>query len=155
MLIGVICLLPLLLINPVTAENRKSGIKEELVHKINGIWINEDYVSGSATPYSEARWNFRADGTLEGSNRLYEGVIPFPTGTYEIEECWSDSENNSWYKIIVDCSCGGGLEVYFLVKLNAVETTLECVFSNIEYPAEIVKDSYRVSYRIYYREDAV
>ena len=148
-------MLPLVLINPVTAENIKSGIKEELVNKIYGIWINEDYVSGSATPYPEARWNFIADGTLEGSNRLYEGVIPFPTGTYEIEECWSDSENNSWYKMKVDCSSCGWSDVYFLVKLSVDETALEIAFSNLEYPAEIVLDSYRVSYRIYYREDDV
>ncbi len=43
----------------------------------------------------------------------------------------------------------------FFVKLSANNTALKFAFSNIDFPIEIVKNFYRVSYRNYYLENVI
>lgn len=146
-MICTLCLLPLLLINPVTAEDSKSLIKNEAsVEEIYGRWINKAYdenvnISGKMVVKKDKIHKYY---TLASPEYSYSGC----QGPYIITDSWVDRKGNSWYKVQVGKLNGINYELW---KISNFGTTLEFASRAFEYPTEIDPNSYRVTYRIYYR----
>ena len=153
-MICTLCLLPLLLINPVTAEDSKSLIKNEAsVEEIYGRWINTDYGENRGNCGINAKMVVKKDkihlySTFNSPEYSYSGR----QGPYIIADSWVDRKGNSWYKVRWSHLRG---DFYQLWKVSNSGMTLELASRAFEYPTEIETNSYRVTYRIYYRQDVI
>ena len=151
-MICTLCLLPLLLINPVTAEDSKSLIKREAsVEEIYGRWINTAYDEDHLYSCAKIVVNQTEICVYYNSSSPEYSYIG-RQGTYVITDSWSDNKGNSWYRV-----CWSNLDgdLYQLWKISNSGTTLELTSRAFEYPTEIETNSYRITYRIYYRQNVI
>ena len=112
-----------------------------------GTWVNTDYDRSIGT-HMLAKTIHNHDGTCA----LYittSDTEPYLTATFTIEDKWTDSEGNIWYKILYT-KTEQIISYFELTKISDSGTTLELVFSIIDYPTEIDPNAY--GYRIYYRQ---
>ncbi len=113
-----------------------------------GTWVNTDY---DRTVHRLGKYIHNRDGTLIKYMSTSD-TEPYKTATFTIEDKWTDSEGNIWYKILYTRT--EQIISYFeLTKISDSGTTLELVFSIIDYPTEIDLNAY--GYRIYYRQQNV
>ncbi len=111
-----------------------------------GTWVNTDYDRSILTIRAKIIHNH--DGTLIKYMSTSD-TEPYETATFTIEDKWTDSEGNIWYKILYT-ETEQILSNFELTKISDNGTTLELVISIIDYPTEIdLNDS---EYRIYYRQ---
>jgi hypothetical protein len=151
-MICTLCLLPLLLINPVTAEDSKSLIKREAsVEEIYGRWINTAYDEDHLYSCAKIVVNQTEICVYYNSSSPEYSYIG-RQGTYVITDSWSDNKGNSWYRV---CWSNLNGDLYQLWKISNSGTTLELTSRAFEYPIEIETNSYRVTYRIYYRQNVI
>jgi hypothetical protein len=119
------------------AYNR--DFRQELV----GTWINEEY---NNPPHAWAK-------IVITSNKReifypHAGVEDFVEGPLDIEDRWTDSEKNVYYKTHWTHP---SMSMYSLIKLSSGGNVLEVVWNWIdEYPSEI--DQNDPGYFIYYRQ---
>ncbi len=99
-----------------------------------GTWVNTDYDRSLLTIRAKRIHN--QDGTLMKYMSTSD-TEPYETATFTIEDKWTDSEGNIWYKILYTIT-GQILSRFELTKISDNGTTLETVFSIIDYPTEIV-----------------
>jgi len=126
-----------------------------------GIWINEEY-KGSTPPLKKNVFN--PDGTWEYFRKeaspwetdieiLEGGWIRDFFGTYTIEDKWTDSDGNVWYK--VDLLFGIKKEYtntyYLLMRISDSNKIMEYMEDRIRYGEKIEPKS--TKYRIYYRQE--
>lgn len=110
-----------------------------------GTWVNTDY---DRTTFRLGKLIHNRDGTKIKYVSASD-TEPYLTATFTIEDKWTDSEGNIWYKILFTRT--EQIISYFeLTKISDNGTTLELVFSIIDYPTEI--DPNYEGYRIYYRQ---
>ena len=130
--------------------------KEELY----GTWVNEEY-KGSTPPFGMVVYN--PDGTWEDFRTeaspwekdveiLEGGWINATYGTYTIEDEWTDSDGNVWYK--VEEVIGGFEKFYLLMKISDSNRDLEYMVGRVDYLAEIDPNDAQYRYRIYYRQES-
>ena len=110
-----------------------------------GTWVNTDY---DRSTFFWAKTIHNHDGTLI-KYRSTSDTEPYKTATFTIEDKWTDSEGNIWYKILYT-ETEQILSNFELTKISDNGTTLELVISIIDYPTEI--DPNNDMYRIYYRQ---
>ena len=111
-----------------------------------GTWVNTDY---DVTNFIRAKTIHNHDGTLIKYMSTSD-TKPYKTATFTIEDKWTDSEGNIWYKILYT-ETEQILSNFELTKISDNGTTLELVISIIDYPTEI-DPRYDVTYLIYYRQ---
>ncbi len=109
-----------------------------------GTWVNTDY----NTTYHNAKVIHNHDGTLIKYMSTSD-TEPYKTATFTIEDKWTDSEGNIWYKILYT-ETEQIISNFELAKISDNGTTLELDFYIIDYPTEI--DPNDGEYRIYYRQ---
>ena len=128
--------------------------KEELY----GTWINEDY-KGSTPPFGKNVFN--PDGTFKFFRKepapwekdvevLEGGWISGDFGTYTIEDEWTDSNGNVWYK--VEAVIGGLAKFNLLMKISDSNRVLEYMVDGVDYREEIDPTDVPYHYRILYRQ---
>ena len=131
------------------------GSKKEELH---GTWINEEY-KGSTPPFGKLVHN--PDGTWEFFRKeaapwetdvevLEGGWIGGGFGTYTIEDEWTDSDGNVWYK--VEAVIGGLEKFYLLMKISDSNRVLEYMVDGVDYREEIDPTDVPYHYRILYRQ---
>ena len=137
------------------------GSKKEELH---GTWINEEYKSATTPPFKIHEIN--PDGTMgffrtetsvweEDIEVLENGWIPCDSYTYTIDDKWTDSDGNVWYKVEV---VGGGYEknpmkIYLLMKISDSNRVLEYMVGRVGYREEIdYTETNSYIRRIYYRQ---
>ena len=111
-----------------------------------GTWVNTDY--DRSTLAIRAKTIHNHDGTLSKYVNTSD-TEPYETGTFTIEDKWTDSEGNIWYKILYTVT-GQIISNFELTKISDNGTTLELVYSVIDYPTEIVPND-GINF-IYYRQ---
>jgi hypothetical protein len=111
-----------------------------------GTWVNTDY--DRSTLAIRAKTIHNHDGTMIKYVSTSD-TEPYETATFTIEDKWTDSEGNIWYKILYT-ETEQILSNFELTKISDNGTTLELVISVIDYPTEI--DPNNDMYRIYYRQ---
>jgi hypothetical protein len=131
---------------------------EVIPEELYGTWINEEY-KGSTPPFGKDVYN--PDGTFEWYRTepspwetdveiLEGGWIRGTYGTYTIEDKWTDSDGNVWYKVEV-------VEVitsfYMLMKISDSNRVLEYMVGRVDYLTEIDPNDVQYRYRIYYRQE--
>ena len=114
-----------------------------------GTWVNTDYDRSILT--------FRAKiiNNPDGTRAVYmtpSDTEPYLTATFTIEDKWTDSEGNIWYKILYT-ETEQIISNFELSKISDNGTTLELVISVIDSPTEI--DPNDSTYLIYYRQQNV
>ncbi len=120
------------------AKSYKRDFRKDIV----GTWVNSDY---NQNDMITAKVVVKPDNTME----LYHSestTWPSPC-TIIIENRWTDSEGNIYYKAEVTHSIR---TVYELWKLNNSKTTWELMWRALDYFTEI--DPNNTYYRIYYRQ---
>jgi len=141
---------------------KKRMVKDS--EELYGTWINEEY-KGSTPPFG--KYVFNPDGTYEYFRKepapwekdveiLEGGWIIGNYGTYTIEDKWTDSDGNVWYKVEADEL---GYEehpysLYYLVKISDSNRVLEWMVGRLDYHEKIdytVTNPYIRS--IYYRQE--
>ncbi|MGV7224949.1 MAG: hypothetical protein ACQ9MH_25965 [Nitrospinales bacterium] len=109
-----------------------------------GTWINMDYENNSRRA---TRFIVKPDGKFE-QFRSADSKLPVYEGTYKIDEKWTDSAGNIFYKCqYVDKY---GKNIKNLTKLSESGKVLEYVWGYDEYPTEVTpRPGY---YSKYFRE---
>jgi hypothetical protein len=133
----------------VTAEEGGSLFKREAsVEEIYGRWINTAYSEYDCLSAKMviSKDKFYAYPFLSSPEYSYMGT----QGKYVVKDSWSDLKGNSYFKLRLDSPIWG--TNYELWKISESGLKLEIASRAFEYPTEIVKDSYRVAYYIYYRQ---
>ena len=110
-----------------------------------GTWVNTDY---DRTTFRLAKTIHNHDGTLIKYLSTSD-TEPYRTATFTIEDKWTDSEGNIWYKILYTIT-EQIISNFELTKISDNGTTLESVISIIDYPTEIVPND-GINF-IYYRQ---
>ena len=124
-------------------EKKTVKRSEELL----GAWVNEDYES-RAVP--AATLVYQPDGTFEQYTDVLRTLIEVD-GIFTIEEKWTDSEKNIFYKVKWSYKIGTQENSEFhLIKISDSENTYEEVFEQRKYPTEI--DPINATYRIRFRQ---
>jgi hypothetical protein len=154
-----ILILALLIINGSCVTKKRMGKDSE---ELYGTWINEEYKG--ITDVFEINV-FNPDGTMkffETEANVWEpdvevlegGWIPGTYFTYTIEDKWTDSDGNVWYK--VEAVYGGYEEnpgrFYLLMKISDSNRVLEYMVGRVDYREEIDPTKVPYTYRIYYRQ---
>ncbi len=111
-----------------------------------GTWVNTDY--DRSTLAIRAKTIHNHDGTIIKYVSTSD-TEPYEIGTFTIEDKWTDSEGNIWYKILYT-ETGQIISKFELSKISDNGTTLELVYSVIDYPTEIVPND-GINF-IYYRQ---
>ena len=136
------------------------GSKKEEFHD---TWINEEY-KGHTPPFEIMV--FDPDGTLTfykteaavfetGIEVLEGGWIRCDFYSYTIEDKWTDSDVNVWYK--VEAAEGGheeGQKFHLLIKISDSNRVLEYMVNRLgDYHEEIDPTNVPYTYHIYYRQE--
>jgi beta-lactamase regulating signal transducer with metallopeptidase domain len=148
-LVGLACLLPLL---AVTGSTRPMTFA--LDEPIIGTWVN---------PKTERVKGLNAKSVVypDGRQLDYQKIsdtVPIEEYQLAVEEKWTDSQGNRWYKVrwsgwyygfskpnFTECAWKG----YTLVRINAAGTVSESVGAELAYPKEFspIGGEYSISYR--------
>ena len=123
-------------------EKKTVKRSEELL----GAWVNEDYES-RAVP--AATLVYQPDGTFEQYTDVLRTLIEVD-GIFTIEEKWTDSEKNIFYKVKRIFKLGIQENIEFtLIKISDSGNIYEDVFDTRTYPTEIdpINGTYRIRYR--------
>ena len=161
-LVSSLILVLALLIIAGSCATKKRMVKDS--EELYGTWINEEYKAtvapfeitvfnpnGTMSMYRTEKAHWETDvEVLEG------GWIPCDTHTYTIEDKWTDSDGNVWYK--VEAIAGGYEKVspitaYLLIKISDSNRVLEFMVGRIVYREEIDPTEVDYTYRIYYRQE--
>ena len=139
---------------------KKRMVKDS--EELYGTWINEEY-KGSTPPFGKNVYN--PDGTMEffrTEAAPWETDIEVSEGgwiggdsyTYTIEDKWTDSDGNVWYKVkAVEGGHEHGQTFHLLMKISDSNRVLEYMVGRVGYHEDIdytVTSSY--TRRIYYRQ---
>ena len=112
-----------------------------------GTWVNTEY-EGKEWP--RVKLIFTPDGTITFYSVLHD-TSTYHGLSYTVEKRWTDSEDNSWYHIIVKGPKDPRATEYLLLKLEKYNTILEYNYSGTKYPDAIDPKDWHSDYRIYYR----
>jgi hypothetical protein len=147
-----VVLLSIIALRAIAQDKYVANVREELF----GTWVNSQ---NSGDIFHPQKVVVTADG-YEGYSKKSDSV-PLFTWALQIENKWTDSEGNIWYKVLGN---GKGryaeepsLELYKLSKSGEVMERaflwfpFGAGFKYAKYPTEI--DSKQFSYRILYREE--
>jgi hypothetical protein len=96
-----------------------------------GTWINMDYDNNVKRA---ARFIIQPDGKFE-EFRSADSKLPVYEGTYKIDEKWTDSAGNIFYKCQYVNKYGSNIRM--LHKLSKSGNILEYVWKHDEYPTEV------------------
>ena len=113
----------------------KSG--EELI----GTWINEDVAVATRV--------YLPDGTYEQYTDVLRTSLE-ADGTFTIEDKWTDSQNNIFYKVKINYKIGTQEIIeFYLIKISDSGNTYERVYDSRKFPTEInlMDGTYRIRYR--------
>ena len=111
-------------------KDKKKMVKES--EELLGAWANEDY-GGS----DFASIVFKPDGTYKGYADA-SGTSGMGDGTFTIEDKWTDSEKNIFYKVKINWIMGTQENIEFtLIKISDSGNIYEDVFDTRKYPTEI------------------
>ena len=136
-----ILVLSVLIISEGCATDKK--VTKEDYRFMEGTWINLDY---------DKAWRYAK--VIRKPDRTYEEYVmsyselPALKGEYTINDKWTDSEGNTFYKIIVTSH---GASYYILSKIDKSGKVYEDVWSTSGMPTEV--DTENDLYRIYYRQE--
>jgi hypothetical protein len=127
----------------IAGKSLKEISKEEAMKYYCNTWINPAY-------YEDRRlsgmWIMNVDGTFESYKKETSEVVSW-RGKFEIEESWTDKEDNIWVKTKSTIYIGQ-VVWYNLERISDDGKTLESVGSTTKYPTEI--DPTADTYTIYY-----
>ena len=113
---------------------------EELI----GTWINK-YRDG------DSKLTIKHDGTWNEYKRWYDDK-PTTCAAYIINEKWTDSAGNTFYKsIVTDTELG--TVYYILSRINKALTVYEDMWSASNMALEFDPNNLHFRYRIYYRQE--
>ena len=127
------------------AEDVKNAISEmEFFEVFSGTWVNTDY---SGMLYWRQKVVFYPDGRWEEYNLITDDQ-PEHYGPYTIEEMWTDSNGDIWFKFHWQCLVHGS-KYFVLGKISNSGTVLEYVYQGSRYPTEIspIEGKYNIRYR--------
>ena len=132
------------------AKSRKTKIETESIRSIlTGTWINHDYdeigIPGKIVYKPNGSYDLFTN--IDDSQRAYHGQ-------YTYIEAWIDSKDTYWYRATYEDS-SSNITHHEFGMINSVKSTWEFLFSGTELPAdwEWNPNDFRVSYRIYYRQE--
>jgi hypothetical protein len=132
----------ILVVFSVTVGTGESVYTATESEELFGTWVNTDYKDGMHAQMYIQRL---------GENERYSSVNDEePTWTAEtlINQKWTDSNGNIWYKIRWKAGAMGS--GFSLIKISDSGKTLERVWSQWEHPKAL--DISDETYRIYYRK---
>jgi beta-lactamase regulating signal transducer with metallopeptidase domain len=132
LMVLIFCLLPVVMVNPVTAENKTyvAGENEELY----GTWIKRAVV--------------KPEGKIEYYATLSDPVTNC-SETFTITDKWKDLKGNIWYTCITKSI--SNKPYYELYRISNSGKTWEAVFSGVDFPETLDPDDILANYRIFYR----
>jgi len=143
--VSCVCLIPLLIVNPLIAGMFLNANKAATEEELYGRWFNIEYPedcvcipqkviveSGRVHKYPKQ----------ESPEYSYTGEH----GRYTVVEKWVDWKGNSWYRVDYHSLVGINYELW---KVSGFGTVLESVSDPFNYPEKI--DATASDYRVYYR----
>ena len=121
--------------------------------EVYGTWINEKTINSFHMQKTVSTPNAWKDFTE------VKDIVPHDEGTTRIDEKWTDSEGNVWYKTFNTITKGTwkGYKNQALQKISQSGTVMEMVFISVGefdpklYPTTV--DPKDDNYRIFYRAD--
>ncbi len=147
-LLCTLLIVPILVSNPISADDRGYSPKDN--EELFGTWVNIEY--------NEEGWwvkiVFNKDETYETYDSEKSAKPPY-LGKFVIDDKWTDTEGNVWYKFYTTYAMkghiggGGG---YWLARIGGSGNTIEGVFASNEYPEQIDPNNLKYKYIVYYRQ---
>ena len=116
---------------------------------ICGTWINTEYMHPPHQRKAQKRI-FNPDRTVT-TYRYESSQSPIFEGTYTITEQWTDSEENTCYKVKATGKLAGQTAVWYLLcRIGDSGKSLEIMYHPVDYHKKL--DPTHPSYRVYQRK---
>ena len=133
------------------ATSKKAYISQEN-EELYGTWVNPEYDE----KWIMAKWVLKPDGTFDAYSKSTSGRV-YEIGIFTIDEKWTDSEGNIYYRYTKSSMEYGSIEnpysYYFLVKIHSTLDIAEELWSSVDYPTEFDPENLRYNYWIFYRQE--
>ena len=142
----VILIMAVLIVVGSCATGKITSVAKE-DEELYGTWINTDY--DETNKY--AKIEMKSDGTWY-EYKMSDDDIPIFKCEYTITDKWTDSNRNTYYKIIVTHIDTDYVPFYIISKINKTGNVYEDLVSNLNMPTEFDPDNLMYHYRIYYRQ---